>query len=57
MKMVGHKTETIYRRYAIADEAMLKEGGAKLQTLHQGDQVIGPAVRTVIPISEATGRA
>ena len=34
MKMVGHKTESIYRRYAIVDEAMLKEGAAKLQTLH-----------------------
>jgi len=30
MKMVGHKTESIYRRYAIVDEAMLKEGAAKL---------------------------
>jgi integrase len=29
MKMVGHKTESIYRRYAIVDEAMLKEGAAK----------------------------
>jgi len=56
MRMVGHKTETIYRRYAIADEAMLKEGGVKLQTLHQGDQVGGPVVRTVIPINEASGR-
>ena len=24
--MVGHKTESIYRRHAIVDEAMLKEG-------------------------------
>jgi integrase len=56
MRMVGHKTETIYRRYAIADEAMLKEGGVKLQTLHQVDQVGSPAVRTVIPINEASGR-
>jgi hypothetical protein len=34
MKMVGHRTESIYRRYAIVDEAMLKEGAAKLQILH-----------------------
>jgi len=30
MAMVGHRTESIYRRYAIADEAMLKEGAIKL---------------------------
>jgi hypothetical protein len=27
MKLVGHKTQAIYSRYAIADERMLKEGG------------------------------
>ena len=30
MAMVGHKTESIYRRYAIVDEVMLREGAAKL---------------------------
>jgi integrase len=30
MKMVGHKTEAIYRRYAIVDEVMLREGAARL---------------------------
>jgi integrase len=34
MAMVGHKTEAIYRRYAIVDEAMLREGAVKLQALH-----------------------
>ena len=29
MKMVGHRTESIYRRSAIVDEATLKEGAAK----------------------------
>jgi len=38
MKMVGHRTESIYRRYAIVDEAMLKEGAAKLQILHDTQQ-------------------
>jgi len=33
MAMVGHKTESIYRRYAIVDEGMLKEGVAKLARL------------------------
>ncbi len=30
MKMVGHRTESIYRRYAIVDEAMLRDGAEKL---------------------------
>jgi integrase len=29
MAMVGHQTESIYRRYAIADDGMLKEGAIK----------------------------
>lgn len=31
MKMVGHATESIYRRYAIQDETMLREASAKLE--------------------------
>jgi integrase len=31
MQMVGHKTEAIYRRYAIVDEQMHREGAAKLE--------------------------
>jgi hypothetical protein len=38
MKMVGHRTEAIYRRYAIADESMLREGAEKLSALHQAEQ-------------------
>ena len=30
MKMVGHKTESTYRRYAIVDESMLREAADKL---------------------------
>ena len=33
MKMVGDKTEARYRRYAIADESMLREGATKLEAL------------------------
>ena len=51
MKMVGHKTESIYRRYAIVDEAMLKEGAVKLQTLHDTQQ---GATSNVIPLVDAT---
>jgi hypothetical protein len=50
MKMVGHKTESIYRRYAIVDEAMLKEGAAKLQTLHEAHTPTAP----VIPLTKTT---
>jgi len=30
MKLTGHKTESIYRRYAIVAEADLREAGEKL---------------------------
>jgi hypothetical protein len=32
MSMVGHKTESIYRRYAIVDEAMQREAAARLDS-------------------------
>ncbi len=35
MKLTGHLTESIYRRYAIVSEADLSEGVAKLSALHQ----------------------
>jgi integrase len=38
MAMVGHRTESIYRRYAIADEAMLKEGAIKLAAFHESEK-------------------
>jgi integrase len=37
MRMVGHKTEAIYRRYAIVDEAMLREAAAKLAVLQEAE--------------------
>ena len=33
MKLVGHRTQAMYSRYAICDEAMLREGGEKLAAL------------------------
>lgn len=38
MKMVGHKTQAIYSRYAIADEAMLRDAAEKLGRLHAIDR-------------------
>ncbi len=35
MKLVGHKTESIYRRYAIVAEADLREGIGKLARLSE----------------------
>jgi hypothetical protein len=47
MKMVGHKTEAIYRRYAIADESMLRESAAKLEALFE---VQPGALPVVVPL-------
>jgi len=37
LKMTGHLTEAVYRRYAIVDEAMLREASTKLAALHRGE--------------------
>ena len=41
MKMTGHKTESVYRRYAIVDEAMLRESAEKLAAFHYGEKRSG----------------
>ena len=33
MKMVGHKTESIYRRYAIVDAESLREAASKIDAM------------------------
>jgi integrase len=37
MRMTGHKTEAVYRRYAITDSAMLQEAALKLAAFHVAD--------------------
>lgn len=37
MKLTGHLTESIYRRYAITDSAMLQEAAVKLAALHAAE--------------------
>jgi integrase len=37
MKMTGHKTEAVYRRYASVDESMMRDAALKLAILHQTD--------------------
>jgi integrase len=57
MKMTGHKTEAVYRRYAIVDEAMLVDSGQKLQALHERHQASPSSMGQVIPLrtKEAKG--
>ena len=52
MKLVGHKTEAIYRRYAIEVESDLLAGGEKLDGTHQ---IQGLAKPTVIPFPKSHG--
>jgi integrase len=53
MKLTGHKTEAVYRRYAITSAADLSEGVAKLSALH-ASSVASP---TVLPFATGTIRA
>ena len=52
MKLVGYKTEPIYRRYAIVAERDLAEGVAKLAALREGQ---APGPRKVVPLVQAPG--
>ena len=49
MAMVGHRTETIYRRYAIVDELMLREGAEKLDQVARREAATRP-----VPIQAAS---
>ena len=46
MKLTGHLTPSVFKRYAIVDEAMLLEGVEKLSQL--GAQPVAP--RKVVPL-------
>lgn len=48
MKLTGHKTESVYNRYAIVAEQDLREGVAKLAALNPGGS------RTVLPFENRT---
>ena len=57
MKMVGHKTEAIYRRYTIVDEGMLRDGRDRLAAFQATEQAaVGKVLGKVVPF-EAAGRA
>ena len=55
MKMTGHKTESVYRRYAIVDEAMLREGAEKLAAFHASEKNGAPKVVPIKKGSKETG--
>ena len=52
MKLTGHKTESVYRRYALVAETDQREGVAKLALLHAA-QVTASA--PVIPLAAVAG--
>ena len=47
MAMVGHKTESICRRYSIVDQAMLEVGASKLDQLQRAQRVSKPVVVSI----------
>jgi integrase len=51
MQLTGHKTEAVYRRYAIVAEGDLTAGVAKLAALHQEQAGVSP---TVVPFASGT---
>jgi hypothetical protein len=57
MKLVGHKTEAIYRRYAIPDESMLREAAAKLSALHASQREALRKVYCAPPAGASSPRA
>lgn len=56
MKLTGHKTESIYRRYAIVSEADLSVGVAKLARLHESSNG-GPKSTPALRPSESADSA
>ena len=48
MKMTGHKTKSVYRRYAIVSESDLREAGGRLAALRSVPEV-GRSLTSYIP--------
>lgn len=47
MAMIGHKTESIYRRYSIVHQAMLEMGTSKLDALQKSQRGSRPVVVSI----------
>jgi hypothetical protein len=56
MAMLGHKTESIYRRYSIVDQAMLEVGASKLDQLQQAQGLSKPVVVSIKRKRASTAR-
>jgi hypothetical protein len=54
MKLTGHKTESVYRRYAIVAGADLVEGVKKLAALHTRESAGGHPVVVPFPTRSST---
>jgi integrase len=55
MKMTGHRSESVYRRYAIVDEGMMRDAAAKLTALHASDKAATSPRNKVVPIELKKG--
>ena len=53
MKLTGHKTKSVYRRYAIVSEADLSDGLKRLATLHDRDAKAVEQSRTVTVLAQS----
>lgn len=57
MKLTGHKTESVYRRYGIVPEQDLKQGVAKLATLHANGKQTGNILASADPTPRVSSNA
>lgn len=55
MAITGHKTATVYQRYAIVDEGMMREAADKLAILHtlqlSGEPDDAPSTARIVPLT------
>jgi integrase len=47
MKLVGHRTESVYRRYAIVDEGSLREAAGKPDAVAELGTILGTVTGSV----------
>ena len=47
MAITGHRTATVYQRYAIVDEGMMREAADKLAILHRASEASAPSATPI----------